>query len=144
MNQNVSVASLPLYQRTISRTVTFFYCSKCGREKPFSWHYAHCTESGDLVCCAATGWKLCRRCQQPRQRRGAENQFTISETVCDGCPGPHADMGDPLQLVCSHCATSFTARRSDAKFCSGKCRTAAHRARRWGLPPTSHHPKNNA
>lgn len=116
---------LPLHQRTISRIVTFFYCSKCGREKQFSWHYAHCTESGDLVCCQSTNWKLCRRCRQPRRACG---QFTGSETVCDGCPGPHADIGDPLQVACSRCATQFTAKRSDAKFCSGRCRTAAHRA----------------
>ena len=47
--------ALPLHERTIVKTILYFYCSKCRREKPFSWHYAHCTESGDLVCCASTG-----------------------------------------------------------------------------------------
>lgn len=125
MSDTDVATALPLHERTIVKTILYFYCSKCRREKPFSWHYAHCTESGDLVCCASTGLKLCRRCRRPRRTR---DQFTASQTVCDGCPGPHADPRDPLQVACAHCATNFTAKRSDARFCSAKCRTAAHRA----------------
>jgi hypothetical protein len=32
--------------------------------------------------------------------------------------------------TCEHCGRSFTARRSGARFCCGRCRVAAHRARR--------------
>jgi hypothetical protein len=120
---------LPLHQRTVIKTVLCFYCSKCGREKQFSWHYAHCTEVGELVCCVSTGLKLCRRCCQPRRTGRDGGQFTGSQTVCDGCPGrPRADSREPLQVVCGNCGNTFAAKRSDSKFCSGRCRTAAHRA----------------
>ena len=29
--------------------------------------------------------------------------------------------------ACDHCGQSFAAKRSDAKYCSPRCRTAAHR-----------------
>lgn len=32
---------------------------------------------------------------------------------------------------CAWCATEFTPARSDARFCSGRCRVANHRAYRW-------------
>lgn len=31
--------------------------------------------------------------------------------------------------TCNACKTHFTPRRSDARYCSGRCRTAAHRSR---------------
>jgi hypothetical protein len=36
---------------------------------------------------------------------------------------------------CEHCGWSFTPTRSDAKFCSGACRVAAHRAKRGAEQP---------
>jgi hypothetical protein len=39
-----------------------------------------------------------------------------------------ARIGDPLSLTCAHCAGGFIAKRKDAKYCSTRCRTAAHRA----------------
>jgi len=121
---------LPLHHRTVWKTVAYFYCAKCGSEGRFSWLYAHCTESGELLCLfhgLPTGWKLCRRCRQPRRTGREDSQFTGSQTVCDGCKGK-INQYEPLQMVCVHCETGFTATRSDAKFCSAKCRTAAHRA----------------
>jgi hypothetical protein len=34
------------------------------------------------------------------------------------------------QQDCQHCGTAFAPARSDARYCSGRCRVAAHRARR--------------
>ena len=43
---------LRLYDRVESttRTVQYYYCSKCGREARFSWQGASCTETGELLC----------------------------------------------------------------------------------------------
>jgi hypothetical protein len=34
-----------------------------------------------------------------------------------------------LAYTCEHCGGTFTPRRRDARFCSGRCRVAAHRAK---------------
>lgn len=39
-------------------------------------------------------------------------------------------MIDSPVTVCSHCGTRFTAKRSDARYCSPRCRVAALRERR--------------
>jgi predicted nucleic acid-binding Zn ribbon protein len=38
---------------------------------------------------------------------------------------------------CEQCGTQFETKRNDAKFCSPRCRTAAHRAAKSPVPPTS-------
>lgn len=44
-----------------------------------------------------------------------------------------------MTTTCNGCGNEFTAQRSDARYCSPKCRTAAHRQRtgqaRKGPPP---------
>jgi hypothetical protein len=58
----------------------------------------------------------------------AGGQGVVSETVEEVLPPTPKDY--PLQqATCAVCGASFEARRSDAQFCSGKCRVAAHRAR---------------
>lgn len=39
-------------------------------------------------------------------------------------------MTDSPVTSCAHCGTTFTARRSDARYCSPRCRVAALRERR--------------
>jgi hypothetical protein len=41
---------------------------------------------------------------------------------------PRARRALPM-FPCAHCGQEFTPSRSDARFCSGRCRVAAHRAR---------------
>jgi predicted nucleic acid-binding Zn ribbon protein len=121
---------LPLHHREVWKTVPYFYCSKCGRENQFSWSYAYCTESGEVLCLGhELGWKLCRRCRQPRRIGKDISQFSHSETVCNGCQDarPHHE---PLRMVCGQCGKPFTAKRSDARFCSNSCRQAMFRLRR--------------
>jgi hypothetical protein len=36
--------------------------------------------------------------------------------------------------TCDHCGNDYTARRTDSRYCSGRCRVAALRARRQGQP----------
>jgi hypothetical protein len=36
---------------------------------------------------------------------------------------------EPTERPCEHCGEPFEARRRDARYCSGRCRTAAHRAK---------------
>jgi len=48
----------------------------------------------------------------------AENHGVVSNTIV----APRHILG------CYHCGSSFGAKRSTAKFCSSKCRTANHRA----------------
>ena len=47
--------------------------------------------------------------------------------LCAACR--HASRPDEAR-TCDHCAETFTSSRSDARYCSGRCRTAAHRAGR--------------
>ncbi len=35
-----------------------------------------------------------------------------------------------MVIQCRNCGKSFNAKRSDAKFCSGRCRTGAYRGRK--------------
>jgi hypothetical protein len=37
-----------------------------------------------------------------------------------------------MELTCDGCSKTFAAARSDARFCSGRCRTLAYRVRRDG------------
>lgn len=36
MSDTDVATALPLHERTIVKTILYFYCSKCRREKPFS------------------------------------------------------------------------------------------------------------
>jgi len=129
---------LPLHQRTELVRVkrTYFYCTKCHREHRFSWFTAYCNEAAELLCmscrCGGPDLRLCRRCHQPRQldRFGTAGQWPCQSSTCHECLRGSPATKEPLQreCECSHCETTFTAGRSDAKFCSPRCRTAAHRA----------------
>jgi hypothetical protein len=126
--------SLPLHQRRVQvpKTVTYFYCPKCGREERFSWFRAYCTESGELVClgCSLPGrWRLCH-CRQPCRvdQFGTKGLWPCESSICNDCRSGNKTR-QPLQAMCAHCGEIFAAKRSDARFCSGRCRTATHRAR---------------
>lgn len=40
-------------------------------------------------------------------------------------------LGRPMQCAASNCRREFIAHRSDAKFCSTRCRMFEHRRRQW-------------
>ncbi|GFH00018.1 hypothetical protein MHIP_05010 [Mycolicibacterium hippocampi] len=135
---------LPLSLRRETRIVGHFTCSACPREEKFRWLYARCTAEGALLCnhCALqwhvggryVGWRLCRRCREPRWVGDERSQFTLSpvayainRTICDRCVSEDRRTV-AVTTECAQCRNPFTAKRSDARFCSGRCRTAAHRA----------------
>jgi hypothetical protein len=102
-----------------------YRCSKCGESYWLRWYVA-CDETGqDLYCRNCTldsEFFWCRRGQhvisggwqaiQPDRERG---HATIK-------PKPDHTR------ACAHCGQTFTPKRSDARYCSGRCRVAAHRA----------------
>src|SRR5690625_3188687 len=45
-----------------------------------------------------------------------------------------------MELACNGCGQTFTAARADARYCSGLCRTRAHRARHDESPPARRRP----
>ena len=84
-------------------------CINCGREYERSNHWyegrwrsqAYCSEA----CRHATAM------ERQRRRRAAAHV-------------------EPAGQPCAHCAEPFIPARSDALYCSGACRVAAHRAKR--------------
>lgn len=40
-----------------------------------------------------------------------------------------------MELTCDGCGSKFASKRSDARYCSGRCRTEAYRVRRDGDKP---------
>lgn len=61
-------------------------------------------------------WALCSGCGRTMlvHRRARQSR-------CGTC--------EPRQRTCAQCGAPFSASRSDARYCSGRCRVAAHRAR---------------
>lgn len=64
------------------------------------------------------------------------------------------EYSSPLNRSCAHCAETFLASRRDARFCSNRCRQAAHRLRVTAstpvgarccdeAQPTPTHPESN-
>jgi hypothetical protein len=86
------------------------YCSACGCAYTLvSWDYwsnNKYTVTTDRRPDRCAPCRLLRRAQQRRDRAAAARPAHI----------------------CDRCGDVFTPRRSDAKFCSGACRVAAHRA----------------
>jgi hypothetical protein len=49
-----------------------------------------------------------------------------------GCPIRDVQALRPKTFACAYCGAEFTPRRNSARFCSVRCRVAAHRARAKG------------
>lgn len=128
---------LPLHERVETVRRRYFYCSTCRREQRFGWTSAYCTEAGELLCFSCSyerrrrgdeQLRLCRQCRQPRHVLSDFPYPACSQTVCNGCRIEKKRQ----PLPCGHCGKPFTPKRSDARYCSGRCRTAAHRCRTNG------------
>jgi hypothetical protein len=81
---------------------------------------------------AAQSVPLARLAERRRQIRRASALAGWLSSYLDGearraarRKGPRA----PHALACQWCSRPFAAKRSDARFCSGSCRVAAHRER---------------
>lgn len=73
-----------------------------------------CRSDADLVWCPG-----CQRSLPAAAFRG----YPALDRLCADCR--HAE---PAFRSCARCGVPFTARRSDARYCSTRCRVAAHRA----------------
>ena len=64
--------------------------------------------------------RWCGRCE-----RALDKDEFDRPMICRSCSTRAAH-----QRSCEHCGIEFVPARKDARFCSGRCRVAAHRARR--------------
>jgi hypothetical protein len=100
-------------------TIRVFTCADCGLKWPSRWTI-HCSEDGTrLYCryCEPSGcrWNWCTR-----------HGHVITTGECKKGYVPESSVVHTP--TCQRCGQVFTARRSDARYCSGRCRVAAHRA----------------
>ncbi|GAB6987922.1 hypothetical protein JCM10369A_44520 [Nocardioides pyridinolyticus] len=73
---------------------------------------------------------LCRSCERrlnPKPRKNYRTGRYECRPVNRTRPGRKSRAR--TNAMCRHCTGSFAAKRSDARYCSGRCREAARRAR---------------
>jgi hypothetical protein len=136
----------------VSRVRYYFKCAVCmapggkweGHHIRWSWvEEFGLTEDGKLLCTVCADrlkrprHRYCRRCLEPRPVSKFPAPYDTPDTdwvlghtvfgshICDTCRNPPRPTAE-----CEHCTETFTQARSDARFCSTRCRVAAHRAAR--------------
>jgi hypothetical protein len=75
--------------------------------------------------------RICEYCGaqiSPRTRRAMDHRLRY-HPACKRAVDRERRQRSPVQHTCELCGVSFVAKRSDAKYHSPRCRTAAHRAR---------------
>jgi len=87
-------------------------CTRCDNAKPREF-YRWCPQ-----CKQAKRWQA----QEFESRRDAHERGR--HQWCASCAAEQQNM----TRCCERCAHEFTAKRRDARFCSTRCRVAAHRA----------------
>lgn len=115
----------------IVQTVYAFTCAACGDA-----HYvrgARVQADGTLRCYKCDGrkrggtfYRWCPRCRTAKSLRDFEPD-RIDAGRHQWCLECVAVDGDKARC-CAWCGSEFTPKRSDARFCSGRCRVAAHRS----------------
>jgi hypothetical protein len=141
----VRLRSHPQVEETVVwRTVWAFSCPRC--ECRFKLFHAKPLADGTLVCRWCFGPEdehdllRCKQCGKmlPTSEFEREPDPAFDQTAaalggysmlieCRSCRRPRTP--DIAERDCEHCGTSFTPSRSDARFCSLRCRVAAHRTR---------------
>jgi len=101
---------------------------------------SHGTNPGLMCaeCASKTSWqtgrtfKQCKGCNRTIGFRA--NSYASATLFCTRtCAASYVARGGLVEdIACQHCGSAFTPARSDAKYCSGKCRVAAHRAKDRG------------
>lgn len=138
-------------QELVCRTAWVFTCAGCGEDGFLA--DANVEQDGSLRCywCwggTAAGW--CPGCDRvlepsafeavpyrpsvdlpPELMESASKIRSLSggrrrpRKLCQECQRQEQE---PRTAVCAYCDGAFTPARRDARYCSGRCRTAAHRA----------------
>lgn len=111
----------------------FFFCHGCLQGQPFSEQspdFRYCRgcyefllkEAGNLSAGKRPGWipKAPELSDKPTQ------QATVCNRTNTGVPARVEDVTDNPRR-CELCSEAFRAARKDARYCSVKCRVAAHR-----------------
>lgn len=70
----------------------------------------------------------CIGCQRPMYFHRWRHFGNYCAQRCISKTSYERNKKQPVHTVCLHCKQSFLPKRRDAKYCSGKCRVAAHRA----------------
>jgi hypothetical protein len=112
-------------------TTWMFSCAKCGEQQRLA-RYTPTDKHGNHLYC----W----RCAFPELGRPLmEFGFVFwqywwckrGQHVITGGPCRQQQKPEPDRTrSCDHCGETFAPTRSDAKFCSGRCRVAAHREKK--------------
>lgn len=123
-------------QIQVVQNAYIFVCPVCGGE--FYVKGAHVQPDGTLRCrkCSEVHWpntyEWCPQCRTAKPFTAFEPQFDRDSRLnrarwCLKCAAAETVPRTPAK-TCDHCHQEFTPARRDAKFCSGRCRVAAHRA----------------
>jgi hypothetical protein len=130
-------------QEYLVRSSWCFHCPRCDLE--YYLRGARPLKDGTLVCGGCFGpedrhdLRRCETCGEMRPEAefardpdptwdaiaAALGGYYSELTQCQSCRAPVDRSQD-----CARCGTPFTPTRSDAQYCSGRCRTAAHRQHR--------------
>lgn len=104
-----------------------FDCAVCG--EGFYIRDAIVQRDGSLQCreCSTTDRRGYRWCPECRQAKPPAEFFRDNWAQCSDCWDARLHPA-PIVNVCERCGAEFTPARRDARFCSGRCRVAAHRA----------------
>jgi hypothetical protein len=122
--------------------LVFYIRTRRPRWKPNSRRFRDNRPNAGLMCAACdskheTGTadrtlKQCKGCKRTIGFRA--NSYASATLFCTRtCAASYVARGGLVEdIACQHCGSAFTPARSDAKYCSGKCRVAAHRAKDRG------------
>jgi hypothetical protein len=123
-----------VYDRLIMQTVVVFDCAQCG--ETFYIRSAYVQGDGSLRCfrCSEHGrgvieYCWCPQCRKTKPFNEFEPRAASAERHrwCLECVAAMKE-AESLTRACDQCGSEFTPTRRDARFCSGRCRVAAHRA----------------
>jgi hypothetical protein len=95
-------------------------CADCGVEYSMKPCARYCEE------CAAWRRGLANRMQQQRRRRREKRQRQIAAGLLKGT----SFFSILVSIPCAHCGDPFKPQRTTGRYCSTRCRVAAHRARK--------------
>jgi hypothetical protein len=95
-------------------------CTRCGASYLGRRRWRHCPA------CARAHTALLSRARQQRRRAREKRERHIAAGLARG-DGRY--IYEEVGRCCDHCGAHFMPKRTTARYCSTRCRVAAHRAR---------------
>jgi hypothetical protein len=99
-------------------------CRDCGQTKPMSPARLYCLD------CGARRQAEANRANQRRRRQWQTTKRQLAAGMLHKGAAPILEY---RHIPCAHCGEPFFPRRASGRFCSTRCRVAAHRAKQGGL-----------